>query len=378
MKLFKLNKLTIFLLLLLVLTMILMVISTNSALSEWWTIHLARYYHLSLAWLFEGIPISLIEIVFVLWISILFSSMFKLIKFAIQKNKTKTFHSLQNVTICFLVMTNLYLATAGLAYARLPVPIPQFSSSIPYTDYAEVVASYRDEFNDLSDELTFADTGSVINPYSIRELNDLMKEAFTLADLDSTYFTSYTTDVKPLLTSFLYREFHITGVHFAPTTEATINHLIPDALKPFTMAHELAHAKGVMREEDANLVALYVCLSSPNPYVRYSGFFHSFYALLNLLRYVGDPHAYGAMYQTLSLNIRRDYQYQNIFWSQYDLLDEIARWVNDTYLKIFGNEGVSSYVDVPDVITIEDGENTIEVIREFSPYQKLFLYFYFT
>jgi hypothetical protein len=35
-------------------------------------------------------------------------------------------------------------------------------------------------------------------------------------------------------------------------------------------------------------------------------------------------------------------------------------------------------VDVPDVITIEDGENTIEVIREFSPYQKLFLYFYFT
>ncbi len=144
------------------------------------------------------------------------------------------------------------------------------------------------------------------------------------------------------------------------------------------MAHELAHAKGVMREEDANLVALYVCFSSVNTYLRYSALFNTFYALMNLLRYIGEPTAYASMYQTLSLNIRKDYQYQNTYWSQYDLLDDIATWVNDTYLKIFGNEGVSSYVDVPDVITIEDGENTIEVIREFSPYQKLFLYFYFT
>jgi hypothetical protein len=51
--------------------------------------------------------------------------------------------------------------------------------------------------------------------------------------------------------------------------------------------------------------------------------------------------------------------------------------VNDTYLKIFGNEGVSSYVDVPVIITIQDGENTIDVIETFSPYQQLFFYQYF-
>jgi hypothetical protein len=144
------------------------------------------------------------------------------------------------------------------------------------------------------------------------------------------------------------------------------------------MAHELAHAKGVMREQDANLVALYVCLLSDDPYVQYSGLFNSFYTLLNLLRYMGEPTAYQQMYQTLSLNIRKDYAYQNAFWSEYDVLDTFARWVNDTYLKIFGNDGVSSYTDVPDVITIEDGENTVEVISEFSPFQKLFFYFYFT
>jgi len=378
MKLIKLHYLTIIMVLLLVFIGFLIIMMSFSNLAEWWTIHIARAYHLMLAWLFGMIPFSIMEIVFVSWLSIVLYASIQFIRFAIQKKLKPSLNALQNVIIWLLVMANLYVGTAGLAYQRLPVPVPQFSQSIPYTDYQDVVTAYRDEFNLLSEELTFQENGSVINPYTLNELNELIEEAFQLANLDETYFTSYTTRIKPLLTSFLYREFHITGVHFAPTTEATINELIPDALIPFTMAHELAHAKGVMREEDANLVALYVCLSSSNTYLRYSALFNTFYALMNLLRYIGEPTAYASMYQTLSLNIRKDYQYQNTYWSQYDLLDDIATWVNDTYLKIFGNEGVSSYVDVPDVITIEDGENTIEVIREFSPYQKLFLYFYFT
>jgi hypothetical protein len=211
----------------------------------------------------------------------------------------------------------------------------------------------------------------------LETLNEKIHLAFEQADLNENYFTTYSTRIKPLLTSFLYREFHITGVHFAPSTEATINTLIPDALIPFTMAHELAHAKGVMREEDANLVALYVCLQSEDPYLQYSAYFHSFYALLNLSRYIGDDGAYHRLYQTLSPSIRADYQYQGAYWSDYDFLDDLARWVNDTYLKIFGNDGVSSYVDVPVIITIQDGENTIDVIETFSPYQQLFFYQYF-
>jgi hypothetical protein len=217
----------------------------------------------------------------------------------------------------------------------------------------------------------------VINPYSLDELNDVLGEAFLNANLDSTYFTSYSTTVKPLLTSFLYREFQIIGVHFAPTTEATINVLIPDALIPYTMVHELVHAKGVMREDDANLVALYVCMLSDDPYLQYSGYFNTFYALLNLTRYMGDPSAYARTFQRLNPSIRADYQFQGTYWANYDVLDTFARWVNDTYLRLFGTDGVSSYTDVPTIITIEEGENTIEVIDVFSPYQKLFFYQYF-
>jgi hypothetical protein len=355
-----------------------MVFTQIPYLADAWTTTIARAYHLSLAWLFSLIPFSLMEFVILGWAGLVLFLFMKTISFAIKKNWSTMWMGLQKVFLAILIMINGYVATAGLAYARLPLPLPQYQDAVAYTTYTEVVSHYRDRFNSLAETLTFADHGSLVIPYSTEELSEKIIEAYDRADL-SEYFTSYSTRIKPLTTSFLYREFHITGVHFAPTTEATINVLIPDALKPFTMAHELAHAKGVMREQDANLVALYVCLLSDDPYVQYSGLFNSFYTLLNLLRYIGEPNAYQQMYQTLAFNIRKDYAYQNAFWSEYDLLDTFARWVNDTYLKIFGNEGVSSYVDVPDVITIVDGENnTIDVISEFSPFQKLFFYFYFT
>jgi hypothetical protein len=346
--------------------------------SEWWTITIARFYHLTFAWLFSLVPFSLMEIIVVTWGVVVVIYLIKSIRFAIEKQTPLFLKSLQYSLITLLIMTNLYVATAGMAYRRQPVMIPQFEGEILYTEYVSIVDYFADRFNEASTQLSFnEETGSVINPYSLDELNDIIGDAFLLANLDTTYFTTYSTKVKPLLTSFLYREFQIIGVHFAPSTEATINILIPDALIPYTMIHELVHAKGVMREDDANLVALYVCLLSDNPYLQYSGYFNTFYALLNLTRYMGDSTAYGRAFQRLNPSIRADYQFQGVYWANYDVLDTFARWVNDTYLRLFGTDGVSSYTDVPTIITIDDGENTIEVIDVFSPYQKLFFYQYF-
>jgi hypothetical protein len=356
----------------------LIILMQFEGVSEWWSITIARMYHLTFAWLFSLIPFSLMEIIVVTWGVFVAVHLIKSIRFAIKKQPGPFLNSLQSALITLLVMTNLYVATAGMAYRRQPVMIPQFEGQVLYTEYATIVDYFADRFNNASTQLSFnQETGSVINPYSMDELNDVISDAFINANLDSTYFTTYSTRIKPLLTSFLYREFQITGVHFAPSTEATINILIPDALVPYTMIHELVHAKGVMREDDANLVALYVCLLSDDPYLQYSGYFNTFYALLNLTRYMGDPTAYARAYQRLNTTIKADFQFQGAYWANYDILDTFARWVNDTYLRLFGTDGVSSYTDVPTIITVEDGENTIEVINVFSPYQKLYFYQYF-
>jgi hypothetical protein len=379
MKRFQISNLSFTLIILIGLLLTLIVLIQFESVSEWWTISIARFYHQTFAWLFSIIPFSMMEIIVVTWVVVVAVHAIQSIRFAIKKHTTQFLKSSQYALITFLVMTNLYLATAGMAYNRQPVTIPQYEGEVLSSEYLTIVEDFVDRFNSAASRLTFdEDTNSVINPYSLDELNEVIRNAFVTANLDSTYFTSYSTRVKPLLTSFLYREFHITGVHFAPSTEATINILIPHALIPYTMIHELVHAKGVMREDDANLVALYVCLMSEDPYLQYSGYFNTFYAMLNLTRYMGDSGAYGRVYQSLNQSIRRDYQFQGIYWQNYDLLDTFARWVNDTYLRLFGTEGVSSYTDVPTIITIDDGENTIEVIDVFSPYQKLYFYQYFT
>jgi hypothetical protein len=378
MKHFRVSRLTLTLILLLSLLFMLITLMQFENISEWWTITIARLYHLSFAWLFSLVPFSLMESIVLTWGILIGIQLIKSIGFAIKNQLRLSLISLQYALITLLVMTNLYVATAGMAYRRQPVVIPQFEGQVLYTEYATIVDYFADRFNYASTQLSFnQETGSVINPYSMDELNDVISDAFINANLDSTYFTTYSTRIKPLLTSFLYREFQITGVHFAPSTEATINMLIPDALIPYTMIHELVHAKGVMREDDANLVALYVCLLSDDPYLQYSGYFNTFYALLNLTRYMGDPTAYARAYQRLNTTIKADFQFQGAYWANYDILDTFARWVNDTYLRLFGTDGVSSYTDVPTIITVEDGENTIEVINVFSPYQKLYFYQYF-
>ena len=378
MKCFCVSRLTLTLILLLSLLFMLITLMQFENISEWWTITIARLYHLSFAWLFSLVPFSLMESIVLTWGILIGIQLIKSIGFAIKNQLRLSLISLQYALITLLVMTNLYVATAGMAYRRQPVVIPQFEGQVLYTEYATIVDYFADRFNNASTQLSFnQETGSVINPYSMDELNDVISDAFINANLDSTYFTTYSTRIKPLLTSFLYREFQITGVHFAPSTEATINMLIPDALIPYTMIHELVHAKGVMREDDANLVALYVCLLSDDPYLQYSGYFNTFYALLNLTRYMGDPTAYARAYQRLNTTIKADFQFQGAYWANYDILDTFARWVNDTYLRLFGTDGVSSYTDVPTIITVEDGENTIEVINVFSPYQKLYFYQYF-
>jgi hypothetical protein len=378
MKHFRVSRLTLTLILLLSLLFMLITLMQFENISEWWTITIARLYHLSFAWLFSLVPFSLMESIVLTWGILIGIQLIKSIGFAIKNQLRLSLISLQYALITLLVMTNLYVATAGMAYRRQPVVIPQFEGQVLYTEYATIVDYFADRFNNASTQLSFnQETGSVINPYSMDELNDVISDAFINANLDSTYFTTYSTRIKPLLTSFLYREFQITGVHFAPSTEATINMLIPDALIPYTMIHELVHAKGVMREDDANLVALYVCLLSDDPYLQYSGYFNTFYALLNLTRYMGDPTAYARAYQRLNTTIKADFQFQGAYWANYDILDTFARWLNDTYLRLFGTDGVSSYTDVPTIITVEDGENTIEVINVFSPYQKLYFYQYF-
>ncbi|NLN79777.1 MAG: DUF3810 domain-containing protein, partial [Erysipelotrichia bacterium] len=83
---------------------------------------------------------------------------------------------------------------------------------------------------------------------------------------------------------------------------------------------------------------------------------------------------------SLNIQIKNDYSYVSNYWKSYNLLDDLATWFNDLYLKILGNQGVISYEDKPITdkeVNPDTGQVTL-VIKEFSPLQKLYFYLYFS
>ena len=120
---------------------------------------------------------------------------------------------------------------------------------------------------------------------------------------------------KPVMLSEAMSYTHITGVYTYFTGEANINVHFPDYTIPYTAAHELAHQRGIAREDEANFVAFLVCAESDDPYIRYSGY-------LNLYEYVAsalyaDTDAYKRVYSTLLSPVVGEMRAYSAFFNKY-------------------------------------------------------------
>ena len=350
-------------------------ISLSSSYSEIWTQTFARLNQQFFGPFFNLFPFSLAEWIFGFSVVYLLGSLFKSIILITKKQwKQASFKWLKVINIVGFTLT-YYFATAGIAYQRQSLPFALYQNDVETDMFDSIIHYFIEDFNATASRLTFDDQGLLISPYTLNDVNAILAEEFS--NLDDHYFTSFTPQVKPMLTAWLFTEFNITGVSIAITTEAMVNQLVPWSSIPFTMAHELAHAKGVMREEDANLVALYITLQSQNDFIRYSGYFSSFSSLLNLASYTNIPNHRQSLVNQLSPAIRSNYQAYGLFWQNYQWLNELARAVNDFYLRILGNNGISSYNDQEETETIEENGETIQIIVSFSPYQRLYFLRYF-
>lgn len=166
-------------------------------------------------------------------------------------------------------------------------------------------------------------------------------------------FLSQTARVpKKLLTSKLLSYTHFTGFYFPLTGEANINSDSPDCFIPFTIAHEMAHQRGVMSENEANLVGILACITSENTSYAYSGFIAGYTYLSNAL-YSGDYDLWMDARGHLSEGCLADLAYNSSYWKKHETkVTEISQDVYDSLLKNYGNKaGTQSYGEVVDLLT---------------------------
>ena len=81
----------------------------------------------------------------------------------------------------------------------------------------------------------------------------------------------YTTPKKIAASEFLSQQY-MKGYYFPFSLEANYNDVMYIISKPATMCHELAHTKGFIYEDEANLIAFLACLHSDDPAFQYSGY----------------------------------------------------------------------------------------------------------
>lgn len=158
---------------------------------------------------------------------------------------------------------------------------------------------------------------------------------------------------KPVVLSRLLSYIRYTGFFFPYTAEANLNADSPACLLPSTIAHELAHLRGVAREDEANFCAVVACMESGDDEYRYSGALLAYIYLGNAL-YSADYDAWKEVYSSLSENVRADLTANNAYWKQFETTAaDVSERVYESFLQTYGDDrGMQSYGACVDLLTV--------------------------
>ena len=344
---------------------ILLILKTNPSICEAWSKGLMRFHTSTFGKINEWLPFSITE---VLMIGIIIGCVILLVTAIIafiKRHPWKAIGKLMTIALVFMGIIVTYNATFEFAYNRKPLDIELYEGKVNKDDYYKIVEYFVDDLNSCAKELEFKDNGELVKKYSNSQLNKNLKEEYK--KLTSDYFSSYTPTVKPMMTSFLYTWFGITGWYFAPTGEAVVNTRTTNGEIPFCYAHEMSHSKGVASENDAQMVAAYITLNDlADPYIRYSGYVHTIGSILNMAKYSSNPDAYKILASKIDDKIYKNFTYINNFWDKNAIMIKFGDTINDLYLKISGQKnGTKGYSDTTPVI--DDEGNVLSLSR----YQRL-------
>ena len=176
-------------------------------------------------------------------------------------------------------------------------------------------------------------------------------EIYRGAEARFPFLTLRDVTPKRAFYSRLMSQFNYTGFYFPYTGEATLNIDPPDAPLPSTIAHEMAHQRGVASEQEANFVAILACVESGNAAYEYSGWLFGFIHLGNAL-YRWDADTYFSLAAQLPEEVWADLEANRAYWAQFETkAAEVSDKVYDTMLKSYGQSmGVQSYGAVVDLL----------------------------
>lgn len=294
-------------------------------------------------------PISLTE-VFV--VSSVFLVLIMLTAFFIRmKHSQYRLRTLRNmcllISVIFFVMAYQYTTMHGLNFFRQPIWESLMLDSVSEAGPDKIEQAmnfYLDGIISAQAELENNEKGETLLlssiPSTLRAGNDSIDNAATVHSL----FSGNKVVPKPVVLSKYWSYTQIAGMYNPIFVEANINVDTPKHETPLTVCHEIAHVRGIAREDEANMASFIACLYSDRADYRYAAHLYAFESLMEDMR-LDDPDTYDALMTRLPNAVLADWQASRVYWSQFDgRLSEMSNRANDSFLKANQQEdGVQSY-----------------------------------
>lgn len=325
------------------------IIACNSvAFADFINLQVGAGFRFVLAKITDILPFSLAE---TLLLGIPFFLVLAVI-LAVRMETEKTCRMLSSILAITTLFYGLFVFTIGCGYrgSTLDKQLGMERKAVAVTELAATAAWLCSEANALTPQVAYTVNGNSVMPYTYSEMNEKLLVSYEKLSAEHPFLQQMDTRLKPVTFSETMSYMHLTGVYTYMTGEANINVDFPDFYVPFTAAHELAHQRGIAREDEANFIAFLVCITSDDPYLQYSGY-------MNLLLYTGNalysasPDAYTALYAGYSYAVAYEFYAYSKFYEKYQdsTIGEISGSINDAYLQIQGTQGSRSYGMVVDL-----------------------------
>lgn len=317
----------------------------NAALADFFVAYVSPWLRKPLGYLTALFPFSIAEAFIITSPALLVLLIFFARRVA--KDPRRASRMLSGLlTVPFLLYT-LFVLSFGVGYYATPLADRlSFAEREPNAENLSALAVMLAERADacaLETGITVEQGGSVM-PFSYADLNQKLIAAYDKVEEKHGILSNFKVGTKPVALSDPMAYTHITGVYTFMTGEMNVCTAYPDFSTVFTAAHEMAHARGISREDEANFIAFLVCEASEDLYVRYAGYMNLLQYVMNAL-YKTDPALYKTAYMTYSDTVLSELRAYNTAVKKYSgsFASEIAGSINNAYLESMGTGGSISY-----------------------------------
>lgn len=365
--------------------------------SDWYIKTIFPVWLNTYARLTSKVPFSVGEIMLILAVAVtIFGMLFWIVNMICKRKYQKAvrgfgkFYAWTVLVVCYVMTLNCFILYHGSSFsdkylaaypeedlmvvslsdqAVTQVHIQNDAAANERTYTKKELAVLRDyivvKCNELEKVIPHDDSGDA---YYDGDLVEASRQAMIKLGEEYDQLSGFYVTPKFLSFSDFFSQQYIMGYYFPFSMEANINSIMYITNVAPTICHELAHTKGFIYEDDANMIGYLACINSDDPFLQYCGYLsvlsyvnNDFYDSIGKSQNVYQNHVRisdGVAKDNIFLTRESWYEVEKTTVVKTSTVKKVSDTLMDTTLKLNGvEEGMLQYNNVVgQLLTYYDGK----------------------